>query len=97
MKELFEQVVADLVAAIEEGAGAWRMPWRRLGAGLPRSVSGRPYRGWSALVLVLVLVMVAGKRGLSSARWATYRRWQRHGGQIRKGERGTHVVLWEPT
>lgn len=92
-QELFERVTADLVAAIEDGAGDWRMPWRRLGAGLPRSVDGRPYRGWNALVLA----MVAGDRGWSSARWATYRGWQRHGGQVHKGERGTHVVLWKPT
>lgn len=92
-QELFEQVTADLVAAIEEGAGDWRMPWRRLGAGLPRSIDGRPYRGWNALVLA----MVAGDRGWTSGRWATYKAWQRHGGQVRKGERGTHVVLWKPT
>jgi len=41
--------------------------------------------------------MVAGDREWTSARWATYRGWQRHGGQVRKGERGTHVVLWKPT
>lgn len=41
--------------------------------------------------------MVAGEHGWSSARWATYRSWQRHGAQVRKGERGTHVVLWKPT
>ena len=92
-QELFEQVTTDLVAAIEDGAGDWRMPWRRLGAGLPRSVDDRPYRGWNALVLS----MVAGERGWSSARWSTYRGWQRHGAQVRKGERGTHVVLWKPT
>ena len=92
-QELFEQVTADLVAAIEAGASDWQMPWRRLGAGLPRSVDGRPYRGWNALVLA----MVGCDRGWGSARWATYRGWQRHGAQVRKGERGTHVVLWKPT
>lgn len=92
-QDLFEQVTAELVAAIEAGASDWRMPWRRLGAGLPRSVDGRPYRGWNALVLA----MVAGDRGWTSARWATYRGWQRHGAQVRKGVRGTHVVLWKPT
>jgi antirestriction protein ArdC len=91
--ELFEQVTADLVAAIEAGASNWRMPWQRLAtAGLPRSVDGRPYRGWNALVLAIT----AADRGWSSASWATYRAWQRHGGQVRRDERGTHVVLWKP-
>jgi antirestriction protein ArdC len=92
-QDLFEQVTADLVAAIEAGATDWQMPWRRLGAGLPRSVDKRPYRGWNALVLAIV----AGDNGWTSARWATYRGWQRHGCQVRRGERGTHVVLWKPT
>lgn len=91
--ELFEQVTADLVAAIEAGASSWRMPWQRLAtAGVPRSVDGRAYRGWNSLVLALT----AAERGWSSSRWATYRAWQRHGGQVRRGERGTHVVLWKP-
>lgn len=91
--ELFEQVTADLVTAIEDGASGWRMPWHQLAAGgLPRSVDGRPYRGWNALVLA----MVAAQNEWTSSRWATYRGWQRHGCQVRRGERGTHVVLWKP-
>lgn len=92
-EDLFEKVTAELVAAIEAGAGGWQMPWRRLGAaGVPRSVDGRPYRGWNALVLG----MTAADRGWSNV-WGTYRSWQRHGGQVRRGEHGTQVVLWKPT
>src|SRR3954451_19057564 len=90
---LFEQVTADLVAAIEAGASDWHMPWRRLAAGLPRSADGRAYRGWNALVLA----MVAADRGWTSSTWATYNAWKRHGAQVRRGERGTQVVLWKPT
>jgi antirestriction protein ArdC len=90
--DLFEKVTNDLVAAIESGAKGWKMPWHRLGsAGLPHSIDARPYRGWNALVLS----MVAVERGWSST-WATYRGWQRHDCQVRKGERGTQVVLWKP-
>jgi antirestriction protein ArdC len=92
--DLFEKVTAELVAAIEAGARGFRMPWHRLAAGgLPRSVDGRPYRGWNALVLGLT----AADRDWSSSTWATYRGWQRHDAQVRRGERGTHVVLWKPT
>jgi len=91
--DLFEKVTADLLAAIEEGASGWRMPWHQLAAGgTPRSIDGRPYRGWNALVLA----MTAADRGWSST-WATYRGWQRHNCQVRRGERGTQVVLWKPT
>jgi antirestriction protein ArdC len=43
-----------------------------------------------------VLAITAADRGWSSSTWATYQAWQRHGGQVRRGERGTHVVLWKP-
>lgn len=93
-EDLFDKVTADLIAAIEEGAKDWRMPWHRLGAaGLPHSADGRAYRGWNALVLA----MVAADRGWTSSTWATYNAWKRHGAQVRRGERGTQVVLWKPT
>lgn len=93
-EELFEAVTADLIAAIEDGAKNWCMPWHRLGgSGLPRSADGRAYRGWNALVLA----MVAADREWTSSTWATYNAWKRHGAQVRRGEHGTQVVLWKPT
>jgi antirestriction protein ArdC len=41
--------------------------------------------------------MTAADCEWSSGVWATYRGWQRHDAQVRRGERGTHVVLWKPT
>ena len=91
--ELFDKVTADLITAIENGASGWRMPWHCLANGTPRSADGRPYRGWTALVLA----MVAADRGWIAGTWATYKTWAKHGCQVRRGERGTHVVLWKQT
>ena len=91
--ELFDKVTADLITAIENGASGWRMPWHCLANGTPRSADGRPYRGWNALVLS----MAAADRGWTAGTWATYKTWAKHGCQVRRGERGTHVVLWKPT
>lgn len=91
-QQLFEQVTAELIADIEAGAGQWRMPWHRLAqAGTPTSIDGRRYRGINALWLPLV----GSGRGWVSGKWATYRAWQRHGAQVRSGEKGTAVVLWK--
>jgi antirestriction protein ArdC len=57
----------------------------------PRSVDGRAYRGWNALVLG----MTAAERGWCGV-FATYRGWQHHGAQVRRGAKGTTVVLWKP-
>ncbi len=52
--DLVQTVTADLVAAIEAGAGEWRMPWHQLPAvGLPVSVEGRPYRPVTGSIIEL--------------------------------------------
>lgn len=90
-EDVFETVTADLIAAIETGADDWRMPWHTF-TGLPRNLDGRAYRGINALVLA----MTAAAHGWCG-RFATYRAIQQHGGQVRRGEHGTTVVLWKPT
>lgn len=89
---LFETITDELIAAIEDGAGEWRMPWHTLAdAGTPTSADGRAYRGVNALWLP----MVAAARGWTSGLWGTYRGWQRHTAQVRRGEKGTAVLLWK--
>ena len=91
--ELIEHVTNDLIAAIENGADTWHMPWHTIATNAqPRSIDDRPYRGLNALVLALT----AAANGWPSGTWATYRGWQRHGAQVRRGERATHVLLWKP-
>ncbi|MAT05832.1 MAG: hypothetical protein CL424_12410 [Acidimicrobiaceae bacterium] len=93
--DLFTKITAELIDDIETGsAGTWRMPWHTLAdAGTPESVGGRRYRGLNSLWLP----MVAAANGWTSGIWATYRGWQRHGAQVRRGERATQVVLWKQT
>lgn len=93
-EDLFAQITDQLIADIETGAaGEWRMPWHTLAdAGTPTSIDRRPYRGANALWLA----MVATARDWTSGTWATYRAWQRHGAQVRRGEKATQVILWKP-
>ena len=68
------QRITDQIAAIEAGAGKWRMPWHPGGAGtvpvLPvNAATGKPYRG----VNTVVLWATAQAEGYLSAVWATYR------------------------
>ena len=57
----------------------------------PTSVAGRRYSGINRLVLWAT----ADALGYSSGTWATYQQWKAHDGQVRKGENGTHVILWK--
>lgn len=93
-KDTFQRVTDQIVKAIEEGAGSYRMPWRTSG-GFPHSpinaVSKRPYRG----INILVLWAIAQEKGYKSGTWATYKQWQELGAQVRKGEKSANVVFWK--
>jgi antirestriction protein ArdC len=93
--DLFTQITEQLITDIETGAaGTWRMPWHTLAdASTPTSIDARPYRGMNALWLP----MVAAANDWTSGVWATYRGWQRHDAQVRRGEKATQIVLWKPT
>jgi antirestriction protein ArdC len=92
--DVYTRITAEIVTAIEAGAGDWRMPWHHDGAAVtrPENVSSRKhYRG----VNVLALWIAAQARGYTNGLWGTYRQWLAAGAQVRKGERGTTVVLWK--
>jgi antirestriction protein ArdC len=60
---------------------------------MPRSLStGKPYRGCN----VFLLHMEAAVKGYASPWWGTYRQIKERGGQVRKDETGTDVILWKP-
>lgn len=91
--DIYGSVTAQLVEAIEAGAGEWRMPWHHSGAPVmrPTSVARRRYSGINRLVLWAI----ADAQGYSSGTWATFQQWRTSGAQVRKGERGAHVILWK--
>jgi antirestriction protein ArdC len=92
--DVYGRITAEIIAAIQAGAGDWRMPWHHDGAAVTRPeniASSRRYRG----VNTLALWVAAQTCGYSVGVWGTYRQWQAVGAQVRKGERGTTVVLWK--
>jgi antirestriction protein ArdC len=93
-KDIFQRVTDQIVAAIEDGPGSYRMPWKTSG-GFPCSpinaISKRPYRG----INVVILWAIAQERGYKSGTWATFKQWQDLGAQVRKGEKSAHVVFWK--
>jgi len=92
--DVYARITAEIAAAIEAGAGSWKMPWHHEGAALSRPtnvVSARRYRG----VNVLALWIAAQAAGHGAGLWGTYRQWAAVGAQVRKNERATTVVLWK--
>jgi hypothetical protein len=55
------------------------------------ATSGKTYRG----VNIPVLWVHQMKGGFKSGLWGTYKQWAEKGAQVRKGEKGSHIVFWK--
>ena len=93
---IYETVTENIINAIEQGAGEFRMPWHRASTAndLPSNAStGVNYRGSNILTL-----WAAGMgRGFVSNKWATYKQWAALGAQVQKGEKGTAAIFYSMT
>lgn len=87
-QDIYAAITQRIVEAIEAGTAPWRKPWRSSG-GFPISLrSGKPYRGVNVLLLSMA--------GYDDPRWGTYKAISEAGGQVRKGEKATQIVLHKP-
>lgn len=92
--DVHHAITEKIVAAIEEGAGEYRMPWHRSNRSISRPANAAtemPYRG----INVVALWAEGLRRGFASGSWATYRQWRKLGAQVRKGERGSLIVFYK--
>ena len=92
--DVYSCITDEIVAAVEKGAGDWRMPWHHDGGSIarPRNVaSDKPYRG----INILALWVAATRSGYAGGTWRTYRQWAERGCQVRRGETATTVVFWK--
>src|SRR5579863_9629082 len=93
-RDVYRKVTDAIINAIEQGVCNWRMPWHTSGrfAFSPINVtSKKPYRG----INTVCLWAAAQSKGYERGEWATYQQWQKHGAQVRKGEKATTVVFWK--
>lgn len=89
--DVYTQVTDAIITQLDEHSIVpWRQPWKT--AGLPLSMgSRRPYRGANPFLLGIS----ASIAGYTSPWWGTYNKITSLGGQVRKGERSTMVILWK--
>ncbi len=91
---VYEAVTAQIVAAIEKGAGSCVMPWH--GGIVPvtmplNALTDMPYHG----VNVVSLWAQAATKLYPSGYWASYEQWRKLGAQVRKGERGSVIIFYK--
>lgn len=93
LKDLYQSVTNQIIAALEAGTPPWVCPWQA-GAGdlAPANLaSGRPYRG----INVLLLNLRAMSCGYGVNRWMTFQQACSLGASVRKGEHGTPIVFFK--
>lgn len=91
-RDMHQEMTDKVVELLEAGTIPWEKPWNG-SVDAPRSVHGRPYRGWNALLLSFM----RQAKGYESPFWITFNQAKARGGSVRKGEKGTTVVLWKFT
>lgn len=93
LKDIYQSVTNQIIAALETGTPPWVCPWQAGSGDLaPANLSsGRPYRG----INVLLLNLRAMSAGFSANRWMTFQQARSLGACVRKGEEGTPVVFFK--
>lgn len=91
---IYARITEQIIAAIERGVEAGRMPWHHDGSAIYRPAnvgSKKPYRG----INTLALWASAEAKGYPTGLWGTFKQWFELGAVVRKGERASAVVLWK--
>ena len=93
--QIRQNITNKIIVALRTGElPPWRQPWSSdPNCGAPKSaLTKRPFRG----INVLLLTMASMEHGFQSCWWGTYRQINQLGGRVRRGERSTAVVLYDP-
>ena len=90
-----EEITAKIITAIENGTAPWQQPWN--GAEAPQNgITKHQYNGINTVILSIAAMNLDGEKK-NDPRWLTYRQAQSNDWYVRKGEKGTRVILWKPT
>jgi antirestriction protein ArdC len=89
--DIAANITAKILAKLEAGVKPWVKPWTGGPISRPLRHCGSAYRG----INTLLLWMEAEDRGFNSPYWMTYRQAEVFKGQVRKGEKCSHAVLYK--
>jgi antirestriction protein ArdC len=93
LDEVYRSVQSSLIEQIEKiqesGDGKWEFPWHK--TSLPKNVTNnnRPYSGINSVMLMFK----QDAMGYDMPLWAGFNQWKKEGGTVRKGEKGTLILI----
>ena len=92
-EDYYKQFADDIITQIERGTAPWQKHWKPGENRMPENFStAARYQGGNALQLMVKRT----QRAYNDNRWGTYKQIKEAGGQVRKGERGTTVLVYKP-
>jgi antirestriction protein ArdC len=86
--DVYARVTSQIITAIEQRVGTWRMPWHTSGrfASSPINViSRKAYRG----INTVCLWAAAEAKVYHMGEWGPYQQWQDRDAQVRNGEKSS--------
>jgi antirestriction protein ArdC len=94
---IYNQVTRAIIEEMERGAVPWVRPWKtdrhNIGGVMPaNAATGRAYSG----INIPILWASTANNGYPTHAWMTFKQALDSGANVRKGERGTHVVFTKP-
>ncbi|MDK9770104.1 ArdC family protein [Vibrio sp. B181a] len=92
-RDFYQDVTNQIIEALELGIKPWSCPWDMTqSSGIPsNSDTGKEYQGMN----IMLLWMSAQMNRFSSSQWLTFKQAKSLGGQVRKGEKGTHIFFYK--
>lgn len=89
--DLFHHKFAErVIAMLKAGTAPWQKPWEPARSAPPfNPETGTVYRGINRIITMM--------SGYDDPRWMTYQQAQAAGYQVRRGEKGTHIVHYKWT
>ena len=83
----------EIIEQMKKGTAPWQIPWKPGENRLPENFSTHAkYQGGNTLQLMVK----REQRSYGDHRWGTYNQIKQEGGQVRKGERGTTILVYRP-
>lgn len=91
-RDIYQELTDKVIASIEQGVSPWQKGWNVANGGYPcNHVSNKNYNGMN----VVLLMMQQAISAYPYSRWLTYKQAAELGGNVKKGEKGTHIVFYK--
>jgi len=89
---IYQTVTDNIIVELERGATPWVKPWTTDATAEHNVISKNAYKGINRLLLGVSSM----SKGYQSSSWATYKQWAELGANVRKGEKATSIVYYQP-